>query len=87
MVDSRVTIDEAVQYGFHMLLGIFKYLIIIGILTVIGLALSFSDSCMALESSELICVLLPTLIMIISSFISSALTIGVLYKLIADASN
>ena len=87
MIDNRVTIDEAVQYGFHMLLGIFKYLIVIGILTVISLALSFSDSCVSLEGSELTCVLLPTLIMILSSFIGSALTIGVLYKLIADANN
>ena len=87
MVDSRVTIDEAVEYGFHMLLGIFKYLILMGILAGIAVFLSFSEVCMSYDSNIIVCSLIPLVVMLLISCISLALSIGIAYKLIADASD
>ena len=84
MVGSRVSIDEAVEYGFHMLLGIAKYLILMAVLGGIGFFITTSDVCMDIEMWEL-CGMFSLAVMILISLISTALTIGVAYKLIADA--
>ena len=84
MVGSRVSIDEAVEYGFHMLLGIAKYLILMAVLGGIGFFITTSDVCYEDGMWEL-CGMFSLAVMILISLIGTALTIGVAYKLIADA--
>ena len=75
-----IDIDEAVGYGFEMLTGIFKYLVIIIILILVGFFLAtvgydFDNSASVFVGISLI---------ILAIIFNVALFIGVMYKLWVD---
>ena len=78
--EETVSIDEAVSYGFEMLKGIFKYVIILIILGVITLLIMFAS----MESGEPAIGLLAIPVYVILLILNFSLMIGVFYKLWVD---
>ena len=75
-----IDIDEAVGYGFEMLTGIFKYLVIIIILILVG----FFLVTVGYDFDNPVSVFVGIFLIILAIIFKVALFIGVMYKLWVD---
>jgi len=75
-----IDIDEAVGYGFEMLTGIFKYLVIIIILILVG----FFLVTVGYDFNNPVSVFVGIFLIILAIIFKVALFIGVMYKLWVD---